>query len=135
MTTIVPLSGEDLAAAIAALDVDGRTVPVLGKMPDRFTPPAVILTPSSNWMDNTEGLPNGVWTVSYTARVISGYGTNVRQEAILTDLVTSILARLAGSETWTADNVGQPFQVEVRDKVLYLAADITITAYATITED
>lgn len=135
MTEVTPLSGSDLAAAIGTVSHDGRPVPVLGQMPDRFSPPALIVTPGSPWMDNASDMPHGVYRVTYIVRVLPGAGTNTKQFDRLTALVTTVIGRLTGSQTWTPDSVGEPFEAQLREKVTGLAVDITVTALATITTE
>lgn len=135
MTEVNPLSTEDLAAAIGPVSYDGQPVQVLGTVPDRFSPPAIVVDYGEPWIDNAEGWPHGVYVTNLAVRIIAGAGLTSAAYARAVKLTEVVIARLQDNPVWQVGQVGGPFSLSLREGVTYLAVDVPVTALTQITED
>jgi hypothetical protein len=122
MTDLTALR-EDLAAVLAAA-IDGAQV--LAHDVDRPSPPQIILTPSSPWIELDPAAPAFARAHRLAVRIlcVTHKAKAVDQIRALEDLTSAVLTVLGGTD-WTPTEISQPY---------YLTGDtfqlpaVTITA-------
>lgn len=135
MTEVNPLSSDALATAIGPITYQDKPVPVLGTVPDRLSPPAVVVDYGEPWIDNAEGYPHGVYVVNLAVRILGGTGLTSAAYARVVKLTEVVIARLQDDPVWQVGTVGGPFSLSPREGVTFLAVDVPVAALTQITED
>lgn len=120
---------DGLKAALAPL---GEVFAVL---PERITPPAVLLQPDDPWVTTGDGLPYRTGLVHYRVVLIVRPGVNDAQENAVTSMVEDALDALheSGSD-WTVSAVVAPYDLAI-GQATFLAARLTVTCPARLTTD
>ncbi|MFD6091316.1 hypothetical protein ACFWGN_04250 [Oerskovia sp. NPDC060338] len=114
----------NLAAALG--DIEGASVHP--GLPDRFTPPALVVEPADPWIDTTnESTPNTA-AFRFKVRVIAGVGTPAGAESALDILLAATITALLDSPSqWSVETVSAPGVVTIGEAG-FLSADITVSA-------
>ena len=112
---------ETRAELAAALEPIGVTV--YSHAPERFTPPAALVVHGSPLMEAGDSF--GSRTLRFEVWVVSKLGANARMTTDLDELIDSTLDALA-ADSWTVENVSQPFDFAV-NAATYLSATITVS--------
>lgn len=117
----------DLAAALRTED----GVPVYERLPDRWTPPLVVLEPASPWItaDDPE-IPYGAGVVRFTVRIIGETGTPTEGASKVEDTLAHVLSRVFASPSeWGVENVDAPGTYVVNETVGgFPAVELTVSA-------
>ncbi len=128
MSGAIAAARASLAAAMAPV---GQVCDVL---PDRITPPVVLLVPNDPWI-TTDDRPSRVADVHYTVVLIPRSGVNDAQENALTDLLEAALDAVEdAAHSWRLENVTAPYDLTVNGAT-YLAVKLTVTLTARITTE
>ena len=116
----------DLMAALGT--IPGATVHP--RLPDRFTPPAIVLTPADPWLDTTaDGLPWQAATFRFNVRVVAGIGTTEATQDRLDDTLADVLAAVyATTAEWSVETVSAPGTLVTDGGQQYAYADVTVSA-------
>ena len=99
---------------------------VYSYLPERFSPPALLVSASDNYV--VEGLTTCLMKVSLTVTAIAGVATNVNETDSLDDMIEGVI--MATGE-WFIDRVSAPFVLEANN-ANYLASKITLSQEFTI---
>lgn len=107
---------------------DGGLDHVYGHLPERVTPPVVLLEPSDPYVtDEPEQVPAGCFQVAYDLLVTGPTARAEKQTRDLDELIQQVLAALdAPGSQWGVSTVAQPFVLTV-GSASYLATRITVT--------
>ena len=124
-----PLSSsrDGLAAALAPL---GR---VFATLPERFTPPAVLLKPADPFV-TTEGQPAWIGEMHYEVILMPRGGSNPDQERAAFRMVEQALAALRSHPHAVPETVTAPYDLQVGQSV-YLAIRINVKTPTRLTTD
>lgn len=97
-------------------------------LPDRVSPPALVLEPADPWIDTTsEPTPNTA-AFRFTVRVIAGVGTASGAESALDVLLASTITALVDAPSqWSIETVSAPGVVTIGGAG-FLSADIVVSA-------
>lgn len=96
-------------------------VNVYSYLPERFSPPAVLVSASDNYL--VEGLTTCLMKVSLVATAIAGVATNVNETDSLDDMIEGVIMASGG---WYIDRVSAPFILEANN-ANYLASKISLS--------
>lgn len=114
----------NLTAALG--DIEGASVHP--GLPDRVTPPALVVEPADPWIDTTGEPTPDTGMFRFKVRVVAGVGTASGAEADLDDLLADTLAALLTSPSrWSVETVSAPGVVTVAESP-FLSADIVVSA-------
>jgi hypothetical protein len=129
------VSAGRIAAARASLaDALAPLGDVYDVLPERFTPPAVLLVPDEPWI-TTAGRPARIGDLHYTAILVVRPGANDAQEQAITSRVEQALDALEDpAHAWIVETVTAPYDLAVAGTV-YLAVKLTVSLTARITTE
>lgn len=115
---------QEIATVLAGTD------PVHVFIPDRITPPAVLVTPGTPYLAQ-ENQPIGTLTGRFDVWLVTGAGTN---ETVTEALDAAIEARADALHAagFGVEEIGQPFLYTVQG-AQFLTAIITVTTDVTLT--
>lgn len=128
MTGPIETARAQLAAAL-----DGAAGTVLEKMPDRITPPAVLLKPADPWITKPDDVPYRLGLVHYELTVIVPTGTATSEDDALTAATQAVLQAVVESPgDWALGQVSAPIDLGLSG-VVYPAVKITVSIPAPLT--
>lgn len=116
----------DLAAALA----DVPDVQVFDRLPDRWTPPALVLDPAEPWIVTTD--PEVPWrsgVFRFVVQVVGQHGTPEAGPSRVEDVLTDVLAALYASPSeWSVETVGKPGTLVVEGLGAFPCVEVTVSA-------
>lgn len=119
--------GEARTNLVAALG-EIEDVDVFPGLPDRATPPFLVLEPDDPWLDATTQPTPGTASFRFKVRVLVGRGTAEGAEDALDKLLADTIAAVESSVSeWSIGTVSAPGLVTYADQA-HLSADITVSA-------
>ncbi len=118
---------ESLSAALVFDDAP----PIYSMLPERITPPAILLKPADPWI-STQAHPMRIGEMTYELVVIPRPGINGAQETAAIDLVAQIVqAMTPATHPWVVETVSAPYDLAIGEAV-YLAVRVTVSAQVRI---
>lgn len=99
----------------AALGSALGTVKVFDHMPEKVSPPFVMVGPSFPYVDFA-GMPFGGRRIHLAVIVVAGRGSNDAEVDALDELTEKVLAGVADTDDFIATEVGQPGPVPVNNQ-------------------
>ncbi|GAA4627272.1 hypothetical protein [Cellulomonas oligotrophica] len=123
----------DLKAALTEkVTTGGRPLEVHDVLPERFTPPALLLQPDDPWI-TTEGRPTGIGDVAFDVVLIAGRATSTVQVEELEALLEQAIDALAAPEhDWVLGATSAPFDLQLAAGT-FLAVRVSTTRVRPIT--
>lgn len=119
-----------LAGLKAALSPLGKVFEVL---PERFTPPAVLLKPADPLI-TTDGRPAGIGALHYEVVLMPRPGANPNQERVALGMAEDALEALRDHPHAVAETVKAPYDLALPTGT-FLAISVTVTLPTRLTTD
>lgn len=118
----VTASRQEYALALSSAGINVEAV-----IPERISPPVVILAPGSPYMEATS--VDGEWIMRFNLTAVVKPGTNSLMQENLEQLLEDIVN--ANPSYSRIQSIGQPYSMEANN-ALFLAADVAVDLRITI---
>lgn len=119
------MSLADLRADLLAV-LNSTDLPAYDHLPERITPPILLVEPDDPYLTDGDGVPFGMRQVAYQVYVIGRRGTSATQTTELDKHIVTTLGALDDSENWDVGTVARPYALQLGDSA-YLATTIAVT--------
>jgi hypothetical protein len=124
MTNEITSSKDEFVAALVSA---GLTAPIVSIIPERITPPVIILRSASPYL--TPASIGTEYLLNFDLICVAATATNLKVSEKLDELIADVVTSLPGFAQ--LNNVGQPYSMTT-GTAEYLASDVSVTIQITI---